>query len=771
MVDFIKSAVEDKGNKLTAEQEAKLEDISSRMYQAHAEVEDLVTRASNGEEVGAELEEAVKRLKAIEREMDTFTNVVIERGWGDILGQLAMGNVLTTMSQATNVEANATNAFLTIMTEVAAAPMKWMGQALARLAGKELNFEKKQSLSAHLYAMTRMGEAMRQTKEEVVTGQNQDVTEWTRARSLMPFRSLIAALSGDLPDKSSKLAAMNQRMKLFVQGTLGIPAEIMFRLLTLGDVPFRKYFENKSLYERGLALGLEGDALADFLKHPPREFAEKARKDGKAITFQEETAASRAAQRLVSAFERGLAQLLGPIPGIDGDQFAKFAMRLMVPFRSTPANILYETATYASPLVGGARVAANINKGNYDEAVHNLGKVMLGAIITETTLLLMKEGVISGIPEWDEDEERNLAYDQFPPGTVNVSGLKRMINGESAAKQDDDFFSGYMKLGTPGALMGATVRAYIPEDIKDREYGGPIDFAMYTIRDMFGVGPIAAASSMLQQSFLQGMNDFIQMLASGEYEANLENLAKGMTSVGVSVVLPNQSSALYRATREYMPDRRTTKDMSLPERLMKNLEYTVKDRTFGGSEIPIRVNWKGQPIKQNPRGNVGWFYQLFDVTKLRQGEADSVSQEIFRLYEDTGEVSRLVSTPGFAKKRKQRVPKITSKKERVALRRTGKKYSFLDDEEFMEKGYYFTTEQLNNLMSLAGLERYEEAEALMATDKYQRMSDDEKLKALDKINNKYTSVKEYDGSKFRKHTIAVFDIMQKIYEDETREED
>ena len=770
MVSFIKAAVEDKGNTLSAEQEAKLEDISARMYEAHAIVEDLVTRASKGEEVGTELEDAIKRLKAIEREMDTFTNVVIERGWGDILGQLAMGNVLTTMSQATNVEANATNAFLTIMTEAAAAPMKWMGQALARMAGKELNFEKKQSLAAHLYAMTRMGEAMRQTREEVVTGQSQDVTEWTQARSLMPFRSLMAALSGDLPEKSSKLAAMNQRMKLFVQGTLGIPAEIMFRLLTLGDVPFRKYFENKSLYERGLALGLEGEALADFLKHPPREFAEKARKDGKSITFQEETVASKTAQRLVSSFERGIALLLGPIPGIDGDQFAKFMTRLMVPFRSTPANILYETATYASPLVGTARVAANIGKGNYDEAVHNMGKVIVGAVITETTLLLLKEGIISGIPDWDEDKERNLAYDQFPPGTVNVSALQRLINGESPAKREDDVFAGYMKLGTPGALMGATVRSYIPEDIRDREYGGPIDFAMYTIRDMFGVGPMAAASSMLQQSFLQGMNDFIQMLASGEYEANMENLGRGMTSVGLSVILPNQNSAVHRAVREYMPDRRVTKDMSMTERLMKNLEYTVKDRTFGGSEIPIRVDWKGNPIKQNPRGNVGWFYQLFDVTKLRQGEADAVSQEIFRLYEDTGEVSSVVSTPGFAKKRKQRTPKITSRKERVALRRTGRDYTFLDDEKFMEKSYYFNTEQINRLMAIAARERYEEVQALINSDRYRNMSDDERLKAFDKINRDFTSSKSYDGSSFKRHTIAFFDIMQEIYEDETRED-
>ena len=88
-----------------------------------------------------------------------------------------------------------------------------------------------------------------------------------------------------------------------------------------------------------------------------------------------------------------------------------------------------------------------------------------------------------------------------------------------------------------------------------------------------------------------------------------------------------------------MPDKRVTKDMDMGERMMKTIEYTIKERTFGGAEIPIRVDWKGNPIKQNPRGaNVGWMYQLFDVTKIRQGEDDAVSQEIYRLIESTGNI-------------------------------------------------------------------------------------------------------------------------------------
>jgi hypothetical protein len=765
MADFIRAEVESRGNKLTEDQEVKLQDLTSRMFEAHAIVEDLMTRAANGENVGKELKDAEARLKEIEREMDTFTNVVIERGWGQLLGQIAQGNLLTTMSQVTNIGANAVNAFLDVFTDVAAAPFKWMGQALANLAGKELNFDRQQSLSAHLYAMSRMGSVFGQTAREVLTGRNEEVTEWTMARGLMPFRSLLAAFKGDLPEKSSKLAAINQRLKLFTQGTLGVPAEVMFRFLSLGDTPFRKYFEHKSLYEMASTLGLEGDALTDFLKHPPRKYQEKARAEGRKITFQEETPASKVTQQLVSGAERLLASAMAPVRFINGDQFSKFLMRLLIPFRTTPANILYETATYASPVVGALRISSDLSKGNVDDAVHNLGKVVVGAAVTETALMLLSEGIISGVLEWDDDEEKNLAYDQFPPTSVNISALKRLINGEDTAKQQDDVFVNYMKLGTPGALMAATVKAYSPEDIKERDYGGPIEFATYALRDMFGVGPLAAAGSMLQQSFLQGMNDFIQLLASGEYEKNSERLLNGIMNVGLSIGLPNQMSALYRAQREYLPDRRVTKDMSATERVFKNVEYTIKDRTFGGSEIPVRTDWKGNPIKQNPRGNVGWFYQLFDITKMRQGEADPVSQEIYRLFEQTNEISKVVSTPAFAKKRKVNVPDIVSRKERRALSKEyGKDYTFFDDKEFISGGVYFNTEQMNRLMSIAGKERYAEVEALMRSFEYQNMSDGEKLEALEEVNDKFNSVKEFDGGYFKKHTIAIFDIMQEIYE-------
>jgi len=207
--------------------------------------------------------------------------------------------------------------------------------------------------------------------------------------------------------------------------------------------------------------------------------------------------------------------------------------------------------------------------------------------------------------------------------------------------------------------------------------------------------------------------------------------------------------------------------MPYAERILKKFEYTVRDRTFNLASVPVRIDWKGNPIKQTPRGTTGIAYQIFDITKARQGEADPVSNEIWRLYEQTESLPDVVGTPAYATTSAVSVPDIISSKERMALRRSGVNYSWMEDEDFLKERVRLNTEQINRLMRISGKERYAEVEQLMASKSYQKMKDDEKIEALNEIADKYRSVKEIDNrGKFRAHTLELFKIMQEIYEAE-----
>jgi len=756
--------VERRGNSLSEEQTKRLESIAGNLFRVQVEHEALVKRAISGEDVDAELAAKAKEVKAVERELDTFTNAVVERGWGQIGTMLIQGNLLTPMSQITNVGANMVNALGKVAVDAIALPI----ERLINMFGIESPMRRNYSINAYMYGIRKFGAGFVEALDGIVTGQEKEVSEWRVHRGFAPFRSLMSAMGkGDLPMGPDGKASLSQRLKLLTQGTFGIPAEVMFRFLSLGDVPFRRYVEGIELYQAGKAQGLEGEALTQFIKHPTKKQRELAEREGRKLTYQEETGASKMAEDTAAFFERGISKGFDWIPGIDGRAVAKFLVRSNMPYIRTPANILLDTLTYVSPYVAGPRIMKDLQNGDARSASQNFGKVMVGSMVSQTAVLLLKEGLISGALEWDEDEEKNIAYDQFPPNSINISGLKRFLSGESTDKQADDRFVSYTKLGVMGAIMGAIIKGADKEEVKNRDYNA-MNFPIHAFQDSFGVGAFSSIAYMMDQSFMQGMNTLVDVISSADatdFEKDFENWFRTTFQAVSATVLPNTLSAVYRGSREYLPDTRITKDMPLSERLIKRMAYTIKDRTFGLGDVPVRVNWKGQPITQTPRGNNGIAYQLFDITKSRQGEADSVSNEIWRLYEQTEDLTKVVGTPGYAAKRKLNVPNI--KKNHIKMiKAMNKNYSWVRDEEFMAERVYLSVDQMNRLMAASGKERYSEVEAFMATNKYASMDDEERVEALNKIDQNYSSAIEINGSQFREHTKLLFEIMQEVYESE-----
>ena len=130
------------------------------------------------------------------------------------------------------------------------------------------------------------------------------------------------------------------------------------------------------------------------------------------------------------------------------------------------------------------------------------------------------------------------------------------------------------------------------------------------------------------------------------------------------------------------------------------VKYTIMDRTCG--DVPVRVDWKGNPIKQTPRGANGYMYQLFDITKARQGQADPVSNEMYRLFEQTEELPRALGTPRFASTSQVSVPDVISRKDKYRAQRSGVDFPWMDDEEFMKEKIRLNVEQINRMMAVAG---------------------------------------------------------------------
>lgn len=773
LFSIIQSEIEKRGNTMTTDQAAKLKGITERLFLLQSQHQDLVNLAIQGEDVEADLKSKTDEVKAAERELDIFSNSMIEKGWGELGRQLVQGNLLTTMSQITNVGANLVNAVAKVGVDVIALP----AEKLINMFGIESPYKRKYSVGAYLYGMRKFGKGFVEALDEVYTGKSSEVTEWRMSRGFAPYQSLMAVLGkGDLPirEKDGQVS-VSQKMKLMVQSTFGVPAEAMFRLLAIGDTPFRRMVEGIELYQAGMAQGLEGDSLKQFIKHPTKAQRDVAEREGRKLTFQERTGTSEAAEQGIRFLQDNVfSHLFDWIPGVDGKAASEFLVRTTVPYVRTPANILIDTMTFVSPYIALPRMMNDLKNGDARGAAQTFGKLAVGTMAAQTARVLIEEGLISGSLEFDdEDEARNLAYDKFPPSSINLSGLERYLAGDDSALQEDDRFIQYNKLGVVGAIMGAIEKSVDKETLANDE-NKDTSIVSEALTNALGTGAFSSVSYMLDQSFLQGINGLLSTIASSDaddFQMNFERWFGSAFQAASAVALPNQLSAMYRAEREYLPDTRITKDMPFFERLAKKMEYTIKDRTFGLSDVPVRTNWKGEPIQQTPRGANPHAYQLFDITKAKQGSADPVSNEVYRLFEQMEDISRIVGTPSFASSRPVSIPDM-SRKLKVASRRLDKEYSFLLDEDFTSGKVRLSVEQMNRMMAAAGKDRYMRASELISSRGYLAMSDEEKLEALNDLNTKYYSkAVSIDRGRLLPHSEELLNIMQEIYNNERGEED
>ena len=776
MIDSIVRNAERKGTTLSDNQKKRLQELVNPVFQLQREVQAQSKQLQNlgnatperSNILESEVKESSNKLKAAERQLEIWMNSNIQRGLGNIGKMLIQGNLLTPMSQMTNIVANLVNLGLAVPRDILALPI----ERVANLFNKGIPQNRQYSFGAYLHAIRMFGRGVKEASLEVAGLPTDDyVTEWRVQRGFLPLISFLTALHGVGGERVAKRLGLQLeapssskvKIELWLQATLGVPAELMFRLLGLGDKPFRRFIEGKNVYQEAKRRGLKGQEFKNFVKYPPEEVFQEAAREGRKLTFQERTSTS-------DFFEGQIQKLEGTNAAIG------FLLRTQVPYVSTPANILSESVKYAVPALGIGSVAMKLHKGNVRDASQDLAKVILGGMITAAAGKLLEKGLVSGDIEYEEDEsKKNIAYDQFPPNSINLSGVRRFINGGDPSVQPNDEFFSYNKLGLPGAIIG--IKATLNPSRNDEKE------SMDLINTFFGIEALSTVNHIMDQSFLQGVNNIINVLGSTE-EAQLKNRferwGESTMKVICSIAMPNTLSAINRTRAfdglEFLPDVRILEEMSTSERLAKRFNYIVRDRTFRLDDaVPVRVNWKGQPIRQTPAGANRFAYQLFDVTKSRRNEADTVSNEIYGLYERTGELSDVVSTPYFARARSISIPDLNlrSKKEINAVRAIGKNYTFLLDKEFTQGSIRLNTEQINNLMRVAGQERYALAQAVMQNPAYINASDKNKLEYLNNVNDLFRKQKSFraDGKSFRNHTILLFDILEEIYRDEQREED
>ena len=431
--------------------------------------------------------------------------------------------------------------------------------------------------------------------------------------------------------------------RVLAEGTLGIYSDILLRAAQATDLPFKKAKYASIIEELGKKRGLSDLQIRVATRDPKLMLiSDEAKAAGQRgftsddlgridfLSAREVYQQENDATRFFAGGNRFFRDVTGPVGYIP--------YRLMQLFQKTPINVSAEALQYMP--VGVFRRWGKLSQGERNIAASRL---LVGSIIGSAFYYLYGKGVIT--PNLDTPGETNKARELaksggvMPPGTINTSGLFRLINGSNPSFKKDDEVKELAGIGVTGAigLMVATLRR-----LQERSRTDDPDLAV-----MFKAAGISGLNYVMEQQFLKGTSNFIKML-SEESGTAMDRLLKDLVVTAASPIAPAILGAKRRVERENLPSiggEGFIKD-SVNE---LNQRYAALGLAIPGvkdpNAMPVRRDLWGETVRQTPKGENPFIYNFFNPWKSRSIEADPLNASIYTLWRSTADNKAIPSVP------------------------------------------------------------------------------------------------------------------------------
>jgi hypothetical protein len=453
----------------------------------------------------------------------------------------------------------------------------------------------------------KLGVGTKESLEQIGSGLNrQDYTQKEiYGQQIRPFQSIRDLFAHS---RGRKPLTRAQYWDKLIQGTVGIPAEIVARFLNVGDKPQRFAAEGAQASAFAKALGLRGMDHKIFVQFP----REEAYRAYKAQGLSDESAAQKAdavAEAIIQEGKRSTFQqdnlfnnminaAAGQLPGGKDSGGAQLAKTLFIsPYIKIPTNAFWSYYNLLNPeiaIIQSGVHAARAKKYKKDgdltkatlqnrEARYWMAHAIVGMAYRAVIIGLVKAGVF--VPASDEDDskkERDAASLFDKPGYVNVGDVKISNRWFGQA-------------GMLGNAIAKKWKDMTPEQRENQEEFWNIALGgmeLEGLREM--ENGVFANSSSLLQSFNNG--DF------SRYGTNTLNLM-------MNIIQPAAVSQIERGLLDKVP---TSKGDSFSEKLSSQLaQRSVLYRTLFPNEIKYKRDIWGQEIQKG--GNV--LSRMFGVSK------------------------------------------------------------------------------------------------------------------------------------------------------------
>ncbi len=367
----------------------------------------------------------------------------------------------------------------------------------AKLTGKKYMPETN-IIASQVEFFRKLGLGSKESIEQMISGLNRmDYTQKEiYGQQIRPVKSIM-----DLSQwaKGKKSLSGKQIADKALQATVGIPAEVVARVLNLGDKPMRFGAEGAQSATFAKALGLKGMDYKLFIEFPKEEAyrsykqkgfsdseaAKKAEyvydtmvKEGQRSTFQQDNLLNDMLNRAVGGEQSGLGSLakavvVSPYIKIPANAFWSFYNII------NPEIALLQAATYGTKAAmkeyGGAKrfIGDKDNTSSakdLHEARYWLAHAAVGMATRAAIVALVGAGIFrSGNTEDDTKKEREGEQYYENQGTINITKLGALLSGKNPNDVKGGFTISNRWFGLWGSVGNTIAKKYEDATPEQRE--------------------------------------------------------------------------------------------------------------------------------------------------------------------------------------------------------------------------------------------------------------------------------------------------------------
>lgn len=349
---------------------------------------------------------------------------------------------------------------------------------------------------------------------------------------------------------------------------------------------------------------------------------------------------------------------------------------VIIPFAKTPANLTKAIVDYSPVgLVKAITVDAktfknSLENGQYTpqmqhKLVQNIGKGMAGSFLYILGYALAKAGIASGEADDDKDVKN------FMKNSLGISSYSIKIGDKTFT------YDWAQPIATPLAIMTNYVK--YSEENPD---AGIIDKSIKSLN--------IGTEQLLQQSFMESLNTVLN--GSG---TTLENLSQAILELPARAIptFSKQIADMVDATQ------RTSFEYDKP--IQSAVNSVVAKIPVASKSLPVARDTLGNEIKKYG-GENNIFNVMFNPANVNKGQLSKAGEEIYRLYQETGETTVFPITAPYY---------INSKGEKITM----------------------TAEERSNYQKVTGEYTEKAIEELLSNAEYKKLSNEGKTELIKDI--------------------------------------